>query len=122
MFGFSSKQTLELPTKLKSPAQAGFDSMLGKVIVPALKFSKKLVEVPAVAVSLSRIVNDSAVPGGTVIVTSKSALSPGRRLLPDVAESVELSATRVFVKVGDATVVLAVSEIGENRGPPGVEA
>jgi hypothetical protein len=96
--------------------------MLGKVIVPELKFSKKLVEVPPVAVSISRIVNASAVPGGTVIVTSKSALSPGLRLLPDVAESVELSATKVFVKVGDATVVLAVSEIGENRGPPGVEA
>jgi hypothetical protein len=96
--------------------------MLGKVIVPALKFSKKLVEVPAVAVSLSRIVNDSAVPGGIVIVTSKSALSPGRRLLPVVAGSVELSATSVFVRDGEAAVVLAVSEIGENRGPPGVEA
>jgi hypothetical protein len=111
-----------LPTKLYSPLQAGFDSILGKVIVPAEKFSKKFVEVLPVCVSRSRTVNASAVPGGTVIVTSKSALSPGRRLLPEVAESEELPATKALVSVGDAIVVVAVSDTGEKRGPPGVDA
>jgi hypothetical protein len=90
--------------------------------VPAAKFSKKLLEVPPVAVSRSRTVKDSAVPGGTVTVTSKSALSPGRKSLPDVAESEELPATKVLVNEGDTTVVLAVSDTGENNGPPGVDA
>jgi hypothetical protein len=96
--------------------------MLGKVIVPVEKFSKKLPEVPPLAISRSRMVNDSAVPGGTVTVTSNSALSPERRLVPVVAASVVLPVTNVFVIDGEIAVVVATSDSGENRGPPGVEA
>jgi hypothetical protein len=87
--------------------------MLGKVIVPALKFSKKLADVLPEAISRSRTVKPSAVPGGTVIVTSKSALSPGRRFGSVVAESEELPATKTLVRDGDNDVVVAVSDTGE---------
>jgi hypothetical protein len=122
VFGFSSKHTFVFPTKLNRPPQAALFSTLGNVTVPAEKFSKKLEDVPPLAVSRSRIVNDSAVPGGMVIVTSKSALSPGRKLLPAVAESELLPATSVLVRLGEATVVEAVSDSGEKSGPPGIDA
>jgi hypothetical protein len=110
------------PTKLKSPPHAAFVSILGNVIVPVVKLSKKLLDVPPLATSRSRTVNDSAVPGGTVTVTSNSALSPGRRLVPDVAESELLAATKALVSEGDMAVVVAVSDSGEKSGPPTDEA
>jgi hypothetical protein len=118
----SSKQTFVLPTKLKRPPHAGFDSILGKITVPVVKFSKKLLDVPPLAMSRSRIVNDSAVPGGTETVTSNSALSPGRRFVPLVELSELLPATKVLVRLGDIAVVVAISDSGEKRGPPMAEA
>jgi hypothetical protein len=120
--GLREKQRSVFPTKLKLPAQAAFCSMLGKVIVLEEKFSKKLLEVPPLAVSSSRTIKELAVPGGTVTVTSKSALSPARRTPSAVSESVELPDTRALVNEGELTVVVAVSRTGEKSGPPGVDA